>query len=255
MTEGNRFALQDAFVLHSRSYKESSLIIDLFTRDYGRVSVIAKGAKKGKRSTFGVLQPFTPILVSWIGKGELHTLTNVELNGVFKYLYGTNLLCGYYINELILRFIDKEDPYEILYAVYSEVISCLKANETIEQVLRKFECVLFQELGYGLNLSADIQTGELVDPSKIYYYEVEHGPALEPMSDSSVKVSGETLLALDNYTLVNKVSMQESKRLMRYIINFYLGGKPLKTHQLKYRISDSLLISYERSRLLILFQR
>ncbi len=235
MTDKNRFSIHDAYILHSRSYKESSLLIDLFTRDYGRVSVVAKGAKKKKRSSSGVLQPFTPILVSWIGKTELHTLTNVELNGVFKYLYGTNLLCGYYINELILRFLHKEDPHETLYNAYSEVISNLKSEKNIEPVLRQFECVLFQELGYGLNLTIDAETGKKIDPGKTYYFEIEQGPVLEKLTDNSVLVSGETLLSLDTKKLIGKKTLSESKKLMRCIINYYLAGKPLKTHQLKWK--------------------
>ncbi|MFV2061454.1 MAG: DNA repair protein RecO [Gammaproteobacteria bacterium] len=235
MTDKSRFALRDAFILHSRAYKESSLLIDLFTRDYGRVSVIAKGVKKRKRSLFGVLQPFTPILVSWVGKTELHTLTNVELNGVFKYLYGTNLLCGYYVNELILRFLHKEDPHEILYEAYSEIILSLKSASNIEANLRKFECILFQELGYGLNLTIEVETGQKVELHKSYYFEIEQGPVLEKLSESSIQISGETLLSLENGNLVNKTSLYESKKLMRYIINYYLAGKPLKTHQLKWK--------------------
>jgi len=235
MTDKNRYSLNDAFILHSRSYRESSLIVDLFTREHGRVSVVAKGAKKSKRSLLGVLQPFTPVLVSWTGKSELHTLTNVELNGVFKYLYGTNLLCGYYVNELILRFLHKEDPYEILYAAYSKVISSLRKTKNIEPTLRQFECILFQELGYGLNLTSDLQTGNKVEALKYYYFDIESGPSLEQMSEMNVTVSGETLLSLENNNLVDKKTLSESKKLMRYIINYHLGGKPLKTHQLKWK--------------------
>jgi len=235
MTDNSRFSLHDAYILHSRSYKESSLIIDLFTRDFGRVSIIAKGVKKSKRSLFGLLQPFTPILVSWIGKGELYTLTNVELNGVFKYLYGTNLLCGYYVNELILRFLHKEDPYEVLYTAYSKVISSLKSTKDIEPLLRQFECDLFQELGYGLNLTIDTKTGKKVESHKTYFFQIEHGPTLEQISETNIQVSGETLLLLECNNLVDKKTLFESKKLMRYIINYYLGGKPLKTHQLKWK--------------------
>jgi DNA repair protein RecO (recombination protein O) len=235
MTDKSRFLLHDAFILHSRSYKESSLLIDLFTRECGRVSVIAKGVKKSKRSLFGVLQPFTPILVSWVGKTELHTLTNVEINGVFKYLYGTNLLCGYYINELILRFLHKEDPYEILYNAYANVMQSLKSVKNIEPVLRYFECELLQELGYGLNLTVDIETGKKVESNKMYYFEIEKGPVLEKSSDTNIPVSGETLLSLENSTLIEKRTLTESKKLMRYVINYYLAGKPLKTHQLKWK--------------------
>ncbi len=235
MTDKSRYSLYDAFILHSRSYKESSLLIDLFTRDYGRVSVIAKGAKKSKRSLPGVLQPFTPVLVSWVGKTELHTLTNVELNGTFKYLYGTNLLCGYYLNELILRFLHKEDPYEILYNAYANVIKELKSAKNIGPVLRRFECILLQELGYGLNLTQDAETGNRVESDKMYYFEIEQGPVLEKLSDMSISVSGETLLSIENNNIINKKTLFESKKLMRYVINYYLAGKPLKTHQLKWK--------------------
>ncbi len=235
MTDTSRLMLQHAYVLHSRSFKESSLIIDLFTRDFGRISVIAKGAKNRKRSVIGVLQPFTPILASWVGRGDLYTLTNVELNGTFKYLYGTNLLCGYYVNELVLRFLHKQDPYETLYTVYSDVIQSIKISENVEQTLRRFECTLFQELGYGLNFTVDPDTGTKVDALKKYYFELEHGPVLEQLSKTSFQVSGDTLLSLENFSLHDKVTLFESKKLMRYIINYYLEGKPLKTHQLKWK--------------------
>ncbi len=235
MTESSRLTLQHAYVLHSRSYKESSLIIDLFTREFGRISVIAKGVKSRKRPVIGVLQPFTAILASWVGRGELYTLTDVELNGTFKYLYGTNLLCGYYVNELVMRFLQKEDPYEALYTVYSDVITSIKVSENIEQTLRRFECTLFQELGYGLNFTLDPDTGATVDASKLYYFEIEHGPVLEQLSDTSFQVRGETLLSLESFNLHDNVTLFESKKLMRYIINYYLDGKPLKTHQLKWK--------------------
>ncbi|VAW93543.1 DNA recombination and repair protein RecO [hydrothermal vent metagenome] len=235
MTEKSRYTLHDAFILHSRSFKESSLILELFTRDFGRVSVIAKGVKKRKQSLFGILQPFTPILVSWVGKGELRTLTGVELNGTFKYLYGTNLLCGYYLSELVLRFLQKEDPYQELYNAYADVITKLKLSTKIEPVLRRFECVLFQELGYGLNLTIDYNTGNEVDASKMYYFEVEQGPVLDATSNNNVQVAGQTLLSLESLNFVDKTTLTESKKLMRYIINYYLAGKPLKTHQLKWK--------------------
>lgn len=237
MTDSSRYKLHDAYILHSRPYRESSIILDLFTREYGRISVLAKGAKKNKRSQFAVLQPFTPIIVSWVGKGELHTLTNVELNGVFKYLYGTTLLCGYYVNELIMRFLDKEDPYEILYTAYSQVIVNLRLNIDVEPVLRQFECVLFQELGYGLNLILESETGKKVESTKSYYFDIEQGPVLEKLSDASMVVSGETLLSLESNNLISKKTLSESKKLMRFIINHHISGKPLKTHQLKWKYS------------------
>jgi len=235
MTDKSRYKLHDAYILHSRQYKESSLIVDLFTREYGRVSVIAKGAKKGKQSKLALLQPFTPVVVSWVGKGELYTLTNVEMNGIFKYLYGKNLLCGYYVNELILRFLHKQDPYEILYDCYSDVILSLKLTNEIEPKLRQFECVLFKELGYGLNLIIESESGNIIDANKSYYYDIELGPVLERNSNNSIQVSGDTLLSLDNNTFSNKNTLNESKKLMRFIINYHLSGKPLKTHQLRWK--------------------
>jgi len=236
---------QPAYILHTQAYQNTSLIVDAFSVHFGRIRFVAKGAKRLKSSFAGKLQVFTPLLLSWSGKGELYTLTDADfatseqisyVNGQMP-LRGSILISAYYVNELILRFILLEDPHPELFYYYAETIENLSLKKNIESVLRIFEKRLLQEAGYSLILDCDTETGEKIIASNEYYYILNKGPQRDIASHikaeyDGISLTGQTLLELDNGCFNSKKTLLQAKRLMRAIIAMHLGYKPLKTRAL-----------------------
>jgi DNA repair protein RecO (recombination protein O) len=226
--------LQPALVLHHRAYRDTSLLLELFTPEHGRVGAVARGVRKEKSRWAGLLQLFRPLLVSWSGRGELVTLTGVEEDGLAPPLAGSALPCGFYINELLLRLLQRNDPHTGLYAAYRATLRELAGGErsAVEAVLRLFEKRLLQELGYGLLLEHTADTGRPVQASERYSYEIERGPVAYNERATGVTVHGSTLLALAAGALREETSLRESKKLMRAVLAHYLGDKPLRSREL-----------------------
>ena len=228
MTDPARQDGREAFVLHTYPYRETSLIVEAFTRTFGRVSLLARGARRPRSPMRGVLLSFQPLLLSWFGKGELRTMARAEWVGGQPLLGGQALLCGFYLNELLLRLLPREDPHEALFAEYRLALQRLAAGDDSGSVLRTFEKSLLKELGYAMVLDRD-GAGADIDPSRTYRYDPERGPveaaAGEPL------VSGRTLLdmARDDYS--DPVTQQQSKTLMRALINHRLEHQPLRSRQ------------------------
>lgn len=222
-------ALQPAFVLHRRSYRETSLIIELFTLDQGRIAAVARGIRKAKSRTASLLQPFVPIFVSWYGKGELVTLTQVESNGYCGALVGRNLRCGFYLNELLMRLLPKQDPHASLFAIYQQTLTELRQGES-EQALRLFEKNLLIEIGYGLPLKNEISFSD----EGVYHFDHERGflPHVPGQGLALEVFSGKTLNALLNENFENSQILQDIKRLMRFVFATLLGDKPLQSRKL-----------------------
>lgn len=225
---------QPAFVLHSYPFRETSLIIETFTRDLGRVALVARGARRPKSALRGVLLAFQPLLLSWAGKAELRTLHKAEWHGSYAPLRGLSLICGFYLNELLLRFLARDDPHERLFSVYRETLDALAHDGDHGATLRRFEKNLLRELGYGLMLDRDAETGAPIAAEARYTYVVERGPVAQrgDAAQNGVELSGQTLIDMqsDNYT--RAATQQQSKVLMRALINHYLGEKTLHTRQL-----------------------
>jgi DNA repair protein RecO (recombination protein O) len=246
-----RISLQPAFILHHRPYRETSLIIDLLTQDHGRIAAVARGARGARSRTRALLQPFVPLIVSWQGKSELMTLGSVEPHGVSLQAGGDSLLSALYINELLVRVLEKQDPHPKLYAVYHKTLlelhgifkaSALDATfkaETqgyfIEKTLRIFEKKLLEELGYGLQLQYDIATGEPFNRGQFYCYYPEQGFKLNeetsPHREDFI-FSGKSLLALAAEELDDLSCLRDAKRLMRFAFYPILGSKPLNSRKL-----------------------
>jgi len=223
---------QTGYVLHSRPYRESSLLVDLFTREFGRLTVLAKGARRLKSSHRGVLQPFTKLLVGWSGKGELPILTQAEALERAIPLKNSRLWCGFYLNELLTRLLHRFEAHSRLFDCYSESLDLLSGANISEPVLRVFEKRLLEELGYALELKTEVETGTPVDPNRYYSYVPTQG--LVTCRDNTNKedfISGGALLALEQEQLSDPGHLRESKLLMRKVINFYLGGKQLHTRR------------------------
>ncbi|WP_019140886.1 DNA repair protein RecO [Noviherbaspirillum massiliense] len=227
-----RVAAQPGFVLHSYPYKETSLIVDLFSRDYGRVALIAKGAKRPHSRLRGVLQTFQPLSVSWAGKSEVRTLTSAEWIGGLLPLEKSALLCGFYLNELLVRLLARDDPHPALFDHYVSTLNQLAHDEPAPIVLRKFERALLKETGVGGNLTLCTSTGNTVEMNRIYVVDPERGPRHAVPADTWPRVSGKTLLDVESEDYSDSVTQTQSKFLMRFLLGHYLGGAPLNTRQI-----------------------
>lgn len=229
-----RITLQPAFVLHSRPYRETSVLLDLFAQDHGRITVIARGVRQNQSRLKPLLQPFIPLLISWHGKGELGTLTTAEANGYQTRLQGECLLSGLYLNELLMRVLPKFDPQPQLYTIYQNTLIELQADSLQQKTLRLFEKKLLDELGYGLQLKHDVASRNPFSPDKYYHFHAEHGFELcEENVLVTVNVfSGKSLLALAAEQLTDENSLRDAKRLMRLAMAPLLGQHQLNSRKL-----------------------
>jgi DNA repair protein RecO (recombination protein O) len=224
---------QPAFVLHGRPYRETSLIVEAFSRDHGRVALVARGARRPKSALRGVLLAFQPLLISWSGRGELRTLTRTEWQGAYCPLEGEALICGFYLNELLLKLLARDDPHERLFGVYQETLAALADAAERPAVLRRFEMCLLRELGYAVILDRDVERDEPVARERSYVYVVERGPvSAAGASANGVELSGQTLLDMQSGIFTSPATQQQSKLLMRTLINHCLGNQVLHTRQL-----------------------
>ncbi|MFM0322878.1 DNA repair protein RecO [Caballeronia glebae] len=228
-----RVAEQPGFVLHSYPYRETSLIIDVFSREHGRVALVAKGAKRPHSALRGVLQTFQPLGLSWTGKGEVRTLTTAEWVGGMLPLAGDALLCGFYVNELLVKFCAREDAHPALFNHYVLTLSRLAHDEPAAQVLRSFECVLLRETGYAMNLMRTVTRQPVVADSR-YVFDPDRG--VREVSDDLPPqwpvISGQTLIDMERDDYTNPQTAAQGKTLMRFLLNHYLGGAPLATRQI-----------------------
>jgi DNA repair protein RecO (recombination protein O) len=223
---------QPGFVLHSYPYKETSLIVDMFTRDFGRIGLVAKGAKRPHSKLRGVLQTFQPLSTSWSGRSELRTLIDAEWVGGMLPLERTALLCGFYLNELLVKLLARDDPHPALFDHYVATLNQLAHNEPVQIVLRKFERVLLKETGVAADLTRCHSTRAPVDAGTDYVVDPERGARLVRASDTWPVVSGKTLLDMEREDYSDPVTQSQSKQLMRFLLAHHLGGAPLNTRQI-----------------------
>lgn len=229
MENPSRLSLQEAYVLHRRAFRESSLLLDIFTREHGMLRLIAKGASRGKAAKSISLQPFLCLQVSWAGRSQLPVLTDCEVL-IRHALKARPMLCGLYLNELLLRLLAACDPHPRLYESYQQALVELAEAGDIEQVLRYFELSLLQGLGYAPRLDRDAESGEPVARHLAYVFVHEHGPVRCEPHPGAVK--GSTLLGLCDRRLESVEDAKAAKRLMRSLINQVLGSRPLKSREL-----------------------
>lgn len=223
---------EPGFVLHSYPFRETSLIVEVFTRRYGRMALVARGARRPRSALRGQVQPFTPLLLSWFGKGEVRTLHGAEWQGGLAPLSGMPLLCGFYLNELLLKLLARDDPHETLFDYYFETLSELSqfSERNLERILRRFERHLLSEIGYAATFHEEAETALPVREEQAYYFVPERGPYVG--EGMGIPVSGRTLLDMDQDRFDSPVTRAEAKQLMRALINHHLGGKPLYTRQM-----------------------
>jgi DNA repair protein RecO (recombination protein O) len=226
--------LQNALILHTRSYKETSLLLEAFTSSHGRVSLIARGAKRGKIKLASILQPFIPLSILWQGKGELQTLVKAESNGPMYHLYGKRMISGLYINELLMRFLAKLDPHQDLFNFYRHILEQLSFSQQIQSALRIFEKKLLKAIGYELQLDYDADTKRSIMENAYYRFDPMSGPIkVSSIEENNQYIyKGSSLLAFKTENLENADVLREIKHLMRQVLGFHLGARPLRTRKL-----------------------
>lgn len=229
-----RADLQPGFVLHTYPYSETSLIADAFVRGAGRVALLAKGARRPRSNVRGLLVSFQPVALAWAGKGEIRTLTRIEWVGGMPLPRGENLLCGFYLNELLMRTIAREDPHDALFEHYAHALDDLARGNQAGPALRSFEKRLLQELGYAMTLTKTAD-GEAVEPDDLYTYGPERGVVRAIQfgqgHENAVRVHGKTLLDLHEDEFTDARTQLEAKQLMRHLINHRLDDRPLLSRQ------------------------
>ncbi|MCU0842147.1 MAG: DNA repair protein RecO [Thiobacillaceae bacterium] len=224
----DRIDAEPAYILHTYPWKETSLIVEAFTAHHGRVSLVARGARRAHSALKAKLLAFQPLWLSWFGKGGLKTLHAAEWQGGALHLSGRALMCGFYISELILKLLPPDDPHEALYRRYEETLAELSAADP-QPVLRRFELDLLSELGYAQTLD-QTAAGTPVEAGGRYAYTL--GVGVSPAAPDAPVYAGGSLLAMAARDFSDPRTLAEAKQLMRALINHYLGDKPLHTRQL-----------------------
>ena len=228
-----RISLQSAYVLHTRPYRDTSLLVEIFSHDYGRLGLVARGVRTSKSRYASLLQPFMPLLMSWSGQGELVTLSGAEAAGVPPRLSGELLLSGFYLNELLMRLLQRGDAHPSLFENYITSLASLAEQTEQEPILRQFEHRLLQEIGYGLVLDHDVMSGKAIDPAARYNFLPDRGPICSTgQEEDGIIVQGRTLLAIVSDDYSQPDVRQEAKRLMRAALAVHLGDRPLKSREL-----------------------
>jgi DNA repair protein RecO (recombination protein O) len=229
---------EPGYVLHSYPYKETSLIVEAFTRRQGRVGLLARGARRPRSAIRGMLLAFHPLGLSWSGSGELGTLRTVDWTGTHRAPAGLGLMCGFYLNELLLRLLPRDDPHERLFDAYAESLQRLAAGDE-EPVLRAFERRLLGELGYAPVLEHDAASGAPIDPQRRYIYEPDRGPvAVQGEQGAPSALRGQTLLDIARDDYARPDTRDEARRLLRELIAQRLGGQTLHTRTVLKELQD-----------------
>lgn len=236
LTMETRVSLQPAYLLHRQPFQNTSLLVDFFTMDFGRIKAVAKGARGAKSKYRSLLQPFHPLLFSFSGRGEMKTVTGIESGVAAINLQADRLFSGMYVNELLTRLLLNHVEHKGLYKTYQDTLVALGGSTEIELVLRRFELNLLAELGYGINLESDCHSHEPIAQASLYRFtpdvgfQLAHGESAE--QGSSKLFAGEHIVALRKLELDDKDSAKSAKRLLRMALSAHLGGKPLNSRSL-----------------------
>lgn len=231
MSGSVRVEQHPGFLLHHRPFRDTSLLLDIFSRDHGRIALVARGARSARSRLRGVLRPFLPLSLSWILKSDLGTLTGAELDGRPLSLGGDSLLAGYYVNELVLNFVHRHDAQPELFAVYGDAIRMLAATPAPAPVLRNFELELLRLTGYELSFDADAATGADVEAARNYEYRIERGAVPVTRDAGAMVFTGAELIGIREQRFDDAVVLRAAGRLLRRVIRHHLGGRELKSRK------------------------
>ncbi len=226
MTDAER-----CYILHRRAYRETSLLVEAFSRGQGRVGLVARGVRQKRSRWTGLLEPFQPLWLTWQGRGEMGTLTAVEPQSRVEMMRGRTLYAAFYINELLLRLLARNDPHPELFDGYDAAIHDLAQSSTEDATLRIFEKRLLASIGYGIITDCDVDSGEAIQAHKKYAYIPDLGPTTATLG-GGCRVSGKALLALAEEHFDDEATLRETKQLMRSLLAPHLGSRPLETRVL-----------------------
>lgn len=225
---GERCERQQAFVLHERAYRETSALIELFTREHGRVGLVARGLRAAKpRFSRGTLRAFQPLECSWLQQNELGQLLAVEAAGLPVTLSGMRLQAALYVNELLMRLLARQDPHPDLFDGYAQMLILLPEDkDALAFMLRRFELRVLAELGYGIEFAFDVSTQLPVVAEGRYRVIPEHG-VITAAAAGSDAISGRALLALGGDQVPESSLLREQRQMMRGLLLHHLGGRGL----------------------------
>lgn len=227
--KAERVALAPAYLLHQRAWRETSKLLEVWSREYGRIGLVARGARRPKSPQRSLLQPFTPVLMSWTQRGELGNLGAVEASGASTQLRGRPLMAAFYMNELLLRMVARQDPHPHLYDIYAHTLAAL-GGANPAAALRLFEVQLLSAIGYGLNFTQVADGDERVAADQDYLYDLEAGPRpAQGRKGPGVPIPGRVLLALHGGALDDADDLKDAKRLLAAALEPHLQGRALKT--------------------------
>ena len=232
-TSGVKASAHPCYILHHRPYRETSLILDVFSREHGRVSLVARGARRASNRQRPLFQLLQRLDVSWTMRGEMGTLTQVDASSAPVALAGESVIAAFYMNELLVRLLHRHEPHPPLFDAYEHALAGLQARAGHEATLRIFEKRLLQALGYGLILDREVVNGAPIEAARHYFYLPEQGPGPEPGAGTEcAKISGATLVALHRECLEGPAQLKEAKLLLRMILSGHLGARPLASRNL-----------------------
>ena len=238
MSNRSRVELEPAYILHSRAYRETSQILEVFTPGYGRTGLVARGARRPKSPLRGILNPFQPLRVSWSGRGDLATLLQAEVIGAGSVIPDSSVMAGFYVNELLTKLLHRHDPHPDLFAHYSSLIGSLVTpspakDEAVEKSLRKFELELLQEIGYALNLEQDAVTEQPLRNEQWYEFRVEQGAVpVDHDRAEGLYFTGADLLLIGRLELDEKHALRKAKQLLRHVLDYHIGDNGLQTRRI-----------------------
>ena len=231
MTTPRRVQQQPAYVLHHRPFRDTSQLLDVFSREHGKVTLVARGSRSAKSRLRGVLRPFQALRLSWFLRSDLGTLTGAEIDAAPLPLDGDALLSAYYVNELVLNFLHRHDPQPEIFDVYAQAIEALSRSNQVAPNLRVFEMELLRLLGYALNLEYEANHDEPLEEERFYEYRVEQGPVGVSRSEGPMIFAGARLRGIAESRFHDPAVLRDAGRLLREVIRHHLDGRELKSRK------------------------
>jgi DNA repair protein RecO (recombination protein O) len=223
-----RIQLTPGYILHHRPYRDTSRILEVVTRDHGRLSLFARGVRGPKAKLASILQPFQMLLFSWTGRGEAAQLTGAESAQASPPLPPSCLMAAFYLNELLMKLTTRHDPLPLLFDTYHTALEGMRQGAPLERELRVFEKRLLEALGYGLDLGAEARTGKRIEPDEYYHFRPEQG-LVATVADAAGALAGHSLIGLANERLAGERELDDAKRLLQAALTQCLEGRPLAT--------------------------
>ncbi|HET9391821.1 MAG TPA: DNA repair protein RecO [Steroidobacteraceae bacterium] len=223
-----RISLAPAYILHHRPYRDTSRILEVLTREHGRLSLFARAVRGPKARLAAVLQPFQLLLLSWSGRGEAAQLTAAEAVAHDAPLPPASLMASFYLNELLLKLTTRHDPLPALFDDYHAAVESLRHGRSQEPVLRIFEKRLLDSLGYGPDIAGEAHTGKPIAADAYYHFRPAQG-LVPAMAGASGALAGASLIRLAEEQLSDARELEDSRRLLQAALAHCLEGRELNT--------------------------